>query len=672
GEYAFYNCSKVPNLPIPETVTSIGHYAFYNCSAAQFGEMKFSDKLTVIGTQAFDTCLGITAVDIPSSVRIIGNQAFARCANLKNAVIRDGVAEIQRYVFNECKSLETLTIPYAGKTLETANDGSAEPVYSWFFNSAYAPEGFYNANGHGIPAGLTKITVTGGSIIPDNSFSNMVSLEEIIYPDDITSIGEYAFYNCSKVPNLPIPETVTSIGHYAFYNCSAAQFGEMNFSDKLTFIGIEAFNNCLGITAVDIPSSVRIIGNQAFVRCANLKNAVIRDGVAEIQRYVFNECRSLETLTIPYAGNTLETANDGSAAPVYSWFFNSAYAPEGYYNANGHGIPAGLTSITVTGGSIIPADSFMNMSGLKTFVAPGTLETVQAGAFHGCNALSEAQILNADNNWDDVVIEEDNDPLLNLVRKHPVPGTTIPENVTTTTTETTTTTTETTTTTAKATTTTTKATTTTAKATTTTAKATTTTAKATTTTAKATTTTTKATTTTAKATTTTTKATTTTTKATTTTTKATTTTTESTTTESTTTESTTTEATTTEVTTTEATTTEATTTEVTTTETTAPVTTTPTQPTEPETPLEKGDPDGDGVVTMNDVITVLTFYVEEFIGLHPTLTDAQRNAADVDEDGKITLTDAQLVLVYYVSNTIAQLDIPWSYLIGRKKNLIRK
>ena len=127
-----------------------------------------------------------------------------------------------------------------------------------------------------------------------------------------------------------------------------------------------------------------------------------------------------------------------------------------------------------------------------------------------------------------------------------------------------------------------------------------------------------------------------------------------------------------ELTTTELTTTELTTTELTTTEATAPAATKSPLLTEPETPLEKGDPDGDGMVSMNDVITVLTFYMEEFVGLNPAITDAQRSAADVDGDGKITLRDAQLVLVYYVSNTIAHLDIPWSYLIERRNTQTRR
>ena len=102
------------------------------------------------------------------------------------------------------------------------------------------------------------------------------------------------------------------------------------------------------------------------------------------------------------------------------------------------------------------------------------------------------------------------------------------------------------------------------------------------------------------------------------------------------------------------------------TETTAPVTTEPTHTTEPEKPHETGDIDGDGVVSIDDAMTVLTYYIESFIGLEPDITDAQREAADVDGDGKITLKDAQYILVYYVSNTIAHLDIPWSTITGKK------
>ncbi|MCR4759959.1 MAG: leucine-rich repeat domain-containing protein, partial [Oscillospiraceae bacterium] len=198
GDWAFRNCSSLPGfryggqkdksnvLKLPTDLQYIGNYAFENCSSANFGDVVISDIVTYVGTAAFRNCQGLTYIEIPGSVTAVGAQAFHKCQNLTEAVIHDGVGEIGRYTFNECISLESLTIPYAGNTLKTTNDGSAEPVYSWFFNGAYAPEGYYNANGHGIPAGLTKITVTGGRIIPDNSFSNMINLEEIIYPDDIT------------------------------------------------------------------------------------------------------------------------------------------------------------------------------------------------------------------------------------------------------------------------------------------------------------------------------------------------------------------------------------------------------------------------------------------------------------------------------------------------------
>lgn len=101
------------------------------------------------------------------------------------------------------------------------------------------------------------------------------------------------------------------------------------------------------------------------------------------------------------------------------------------------------------------------------------------------------------------------------------------------------------------------------------------------------------------------------------------------------------------------------------TETTAPVTTEPTQHTEPEQPHEAGDIDGDGIVSIDDAMKVLTYYTESFIGLEPNLSDAEREAADVDGDGRITLRDAQYILVYYVVNTIAHLNIPWSTITGK-------
>ena len=187
--------------------------------------------------------------------------------------------------------------------------------------------------------------------IGDHVFDGASNLTAIYTSNKIRRIGNYAFRNCSALEGfryggpddtsneLLLPADLQYIGNSAFENCDSANFGDVVVSSLVTYIGSKAFRNCKNITSVDVSGSVGTLGGEAFSDCESMTSAVIHDGVNEIGQYVFGECKSLESLTIPYAGNALAAANDGTAEPVYSWFFNGNYSPAGYYKANKHGIP---------------------------------------------------------------------------------------------------------------------------------------------------------------------------------------------------------------------------------------------------------------------------------------------------------------------------------------------
>ena len=86
----------------------------------------------------------------------------------------------------------------------------------------------------------------------------------------LTSIGSYAFYNCSGLTSIEIPASVTSVGSSAFSGCSdlkSVLFGE---NSQLTSIGWSAFFNCSGLTSIEIPASMTSIGSYAFSGCSSL------------------------------------------------------------------------------------------------------------------------------------------------------------------------------------------------------------------------------------------------------------------------------------------------------------------------------------------------------------------------------------------------------------------
>ena len=139
------------------------------------------------------------------------------------------------------------------------------------------------------PAGDTVTSI--GSY----AFENCSRLTSVTIPDSVTSIGAYAFYKCSRLTSVTIPDSVTSIGSSAFENCS--RLTSVTISNGVTSIGDYAFYYCRGLTSVTIPDSVTSIGDGAFEGC-NMASVTIGDSVTSIGSSTFKGC-DMASVTIP-------------------------------------------------------------------------------------------------------------------------------------------------------------------------------------------------------------------------------------------------------------------------------------------------------------------------------------------------------------------------------------
>lgn len=325
GNSAFYN-SIVTNVSLPSTITNIGYQAFTTSSLTS---MIIPDSVITIGPSSFLDCSNLASVTIGTNVTTFGDEAFGNCPRLTNIFIPASVTNFtDGSAFLECTNLIAIYVD------------SQNPVYSSVAGVLFDK---HQTTLVTYPGGLVGSYVFPNTVtsIGDFAFAFNYNLTNVIIPEGITNVGQYAFSSCFNITNFTISGTVTTLGQYSFSGCTKVT--TITIPEGVTSIGRDAFSD-MGLTNIFIPASATNVGPAAF-GCFTLKSINVdssNPAYRSVDGVLFDvQGRTLVEFPIAKAGNSYNlgsyTVPQGTTAIGDSAF-------QGAYLANVT-LPSTLTSI---------------------------------------------------------------------------------------------------------------------------------------------------------------------------------------------------------------------------------------------------------------------------------------------------------------------------------------
>lgn len=437
GGGAFNGCSKLVSVGIPNGVTSIDNGTFYNCY--RLVSVTIPDSVTYIGDGAFYGCSNLTSIIIPENVTSIGDSAFEGCYDLISVTIPKGVTSIGRSAFDNCSSLEKVywnaeNVEGFTKTTKIFRGaGTKSSGIELFFGDSVEKIPPYLSCGSSsdiisVTIGNNVVSIGDSAFescynlsvyitdleawcnidfenyyanpinIGSNLYLNNVLLTNLVIPNTVTIIPDYAFKCCESITSITIPGTVTSIGCDSFSFCP--NLSSVSILEGVIEIGTFAFIGCEKLKSVLIPNSVTGIGNYAFDNCCALESVVLGSGVTHIGYLTLSDCTSLTEICVD------------NANPVYSSINGVLFDKEKTVLIR---YPSGKNDsdyIIPDGVKAIECDAFRFCTNITSITIPDSVTEIGEDAFSGCSELKNVFYNGAESNWKSIDVDIGNESLM--------------------------------------------------------------------------------------------------------------------------------------------------------------------------------------------------------------------------------------------------------------------
>ncbi len=442
SQRAFSACHKITSVIISEGVKEIGKASFYNCNYST--SIQLPTSLEIIGDNALNG-MAISSITIPSGVTLLGKSAFARtklvsvtvpsnvkrisencfshCKELKTVIIENGVEYIESRAFFSAGPIESIVIPESMVEITYDAFEDVKTINNVFFNAIcyeydqYSYDDNINTNGNqdenyvvtinpygrfadifGYDTQVNKLTVGKSVKYLPTEFLWEATVGEVILPDNLVAIGEYAFNSCTVNKPLDIPESVDIICHAAFAGAIIPEITlprNLKNVEKSAFYAVEIENinyNCINCK-FETTSKTEIEGiyKSPFADNSSVKNIVIGDSVEKIPDFLFCSLPNLENVNL-HSGITSigKGAFAFSGVKSVTGLENLEEIEDYTFNNCQNLIEFDMSNIKVTD---IGYYAFAN-SGLASFNGSDLLESIGDGCFEGCTNLKAVNLGN--------------------------------------------------------------------------------------------------------------------------------------------------------------------------------------------------------------------------------------------------------------------------------------